>query len=250
MKKILFISLFISLLIFSSAYGGEKKTIKVLFIGNSQMYKCDLPQMVQKISQSLPSSPQIEVGRVILGGRGLMGFWEKGDAEKGLPRSMINADKWDYVILQEAYIINKDGFKKYASLFNDAIKKNGSKTIFFATASIAKLYPEGFKKLNDVQLALGKQMKIPVAAAGYAWMKYWGDTPTESQRLELYNKDLQHPGKKGTYLYACILYSIITGENCKGATRNFKFLGGDIVTSEEAEKMQDAAWKQYLQDNK
>ena len=226
--------------------------LKVLFIGNSQMQCYDLPQMMKIMSESAPAgSPRIEIGRALLGGKGLKGFWEAGEGQ-GSPRAMIAAGKWDYVVIQEIFNAKEEPFQDYATKFDDAIRKSGSKTILFATANVTEhysrsyRYPDSFKKLNDMQVSFGKKKGIPVAAAGYAWMRYWGPHPTEQQMLDLYHKDKGHPGTKGTYIYACLLYAVITGKTPEGLTSEFKTIrGGIAIPKEEAAKMQKAAWEQH-----
>lgn len=225
--------------------------LKVLFVGNSQMQCYDLPQMIQVMSESAPpGNPRIASGRALLGGKGLKGYW---DAEgPKAPRAMIAADKWDYVVIQEILNAKEAEFRDYAARFDREIKKAGSKTVLFATASVTEHYhasyhyPEAFKRLNEMQVVFGKQQRVPVAAAGYAWMKYLGPHPSEKQLLDLYHKDKGHPGPKGTYLYACLLYAVITGKSPDGLTSEFKNLrGGITIAKEEAASMQKAAWEQY-----
>ena len=226
--------------------------IKVLFIGNSQMQCYDLPEMVRIMSESAPAgNPRIVIGRSLLGGKGLRGFWEAGERQ-GSPRAMISAGKWDYVVIQEIFNAREQEFQDYATRFDDEIRKAGSKTILFATANVTEQYsasyhyPDSFKILNDMQISFGKKRRIPVAAAGYAWMKYLGPHPTEQQRLDLYDRDKGHPGAKGTYIYACLLYAVITGKTPEGLTSEFKTIrGGIAIPKEEATKMQKAAWEQY-----
>jgi len=226
--------------------------LKVLFIGNSQMQCYDLPEMIRIMSESAPASnPRIAIGRALLGGRGLKGYWEAGEAQ-GSPRGMIAGDKWDYVVIQEIFNGKEQEFQDYATRFDNEIRKAGSKTILFATANVTEHYqasyhyPDSFKRLNDMQISFGKKCGIPVAAAGYAWMRYLGPNPSEAQLLDLYHKDKGHPGMKGTYIYACVLYAVITGKTPEGLTSEFKSVrGGIAIPKEEAAKMQKAAWEQY-----
>ena len=228
--------------------------MKVLFIGNSQMGVYDLPGMMEAMALSAPADhPRIEIGRGLIGGKGLAGFWEAGEGQ-GAPRAMIAAEKWDCVVIQEIYCANEVEVEKYAAMFDELIRKSGSQTILFATANVTQFYsaafnyPASFKKLNDMQIAFGKKRGIPVAAAGYAWMKYLGPHPAEEQILDLYHKDKGHPGQKGTYIYACLLYACITGLNPAGLTSEFKDIqGGIFIAQDEAAKMQQAAWEQYLE---
>jgi hypothetical protein len=165
---------------------------------------------------------------------------------------MIKSEKWDYVVIQEIFNAREQEFQDYAAKFDDLIRQSGSKTILFATANVTEYYsasfryPDAFKKLNDMQLSFGKTRRIPVAAAGYAWMKYLGPNPSEKQRLDLYHPDKGHPGPKGTYLYACLLYAVITGKTPEGLTSEFPNLrGGITIAKQEATNMQKAAWQVY-----
>jgi len=233
--------------------------VKILFIGNSQMQVYDLPRMLEVMAQSAPADhPRIECARNTIAGRGLQGYWAAGDG-KETPRALIAAARWDYVVIQEIYCANAPEFEKYAEMFDELIRAAGSRTLLFATASASERYlascryPDAFKKLNDMQIAFGKKKGIPVAAAGYAWMKYLGPNPSEAQLLDLYHTDKGHPGPKGTYIYACLLYACITGLNPAGLTSEFHDLqpyrkpipGGIIISKAEAAKMQKVAWEQY-----
>ena len=82
------------------------------------------------------------------------------------------------MIVQEIYNARPESFNKYAPLFHELIQKNGAKTLLFCTASISSMYPKGFQDLLDMEIPMGKELKIPVAAAGKAWLIYWGDPQT------------------------------------------------------------------------
>lgn len=238
--------------------------MKVLLVGNSQTgvcnpdgeWKYDLARMIQTMSESAPADcPRIEAARTTAGGKNLKLKWEAGDGA-GTPRAMIAAGKWDCVIIQEIYSADAQVFEKYAALFCDAVVKAGARPILFATASVttnysaACKYPDSFKALNDMQLAFGKKRSIPVASAGHAWIKYLGPEPSDAQLLDMYHKDKGHPGYKGSYIYACLLYAVLTGKNPSGLSRSFKDAssGAEIVIeAEEAARMQKAAWDHYLE---
>jgi hypothetical protein len=229
----------------TAAPAGEPAPLRVLFVGNSQLYTCDVPRMVQELADSAPAGrTRIAIGRAILGGRGLQGYWEAGDATN-LPRGKIAAGGWDCVVLQEAYDIWDEPFEEYAGKFVDLIRQHGAQPILFATASISSLYPDGFTRLNDPQVAWARARGLRCAAAGYAWMDYLGTAPTREELLDLYAPDTKHPGRKGSYLYACVLYAALTGASPEGLTRSFPHLDGEVVTADEAARMQTIAWKRY-----
>jgi hypothetical protein len=250
MKKSIF-----CLLLLAVAFPCLPQT-RVLFIGNSQCSVYDLPGMVRTLSASAPANyPKIETGQKLVGGASLKTHWEMGTTP-GSSRYMIATGKWDYVIIQEIYNASRGEFENYATLFDEAIRKSGAKTILFATAGISKYYtpavpwdPDQFRRLNEMQIGFGTAKGIIVAPAGLAWLEYLGPDPAEEKMLDLYHKDKGHPGYKGSYIYACLLYSFITGKNPAGLTSEFRNLnakeGNFIIDKNEARKMQKAAWKTY-----
>jgi hypothetical protein len=224
-------------------------TIRVLFVGNSQTDFWDLPATVEALAKSAPvDRPRITVGKAIMHGTGLAGYWDSGEGFRK-PRSKIKSKKWDYVVIQDAYASPVEMFRKYALLFHDAINRTNAKTILFATASTNDLYPSGFKEIYEMHSDLSKELGVPLAAGGYAWLKYWGTNPTLEQRLSLYASDKAHPGERGSYIYACVLYSAITGFSPIGLTHDIPNLSPNAVTKDKAYAFQLAAWNQHLESN-
>jgi hypothetical protein len=221
------------------------KPIRVLFVGNSQIYFNDLPAIVEALAESAPPErPRIKAGRALVGGASLETHWNRGTG-KGTARAMIAEEKWDYVVLQEIYNGKPESFNKHARLFDELIQKNGAKTVLFSTASINSLYPKGFQGLHGMNVALGKELKVALVPAGNAWLYYWGKTPTEEQRLALYDKDMAHPGKKGSYIYACTIYAVLTGQSPVGLTHRVPKWPDDTITADEAKRFQEAGWREY-----
>lgn len=227
----------------------KAKSLKVLFIGNSQIYYNDLPRTVEALAESAPAEqPRIRADRFVSGGASLERLWNAGMG-KGTARGKIMEEKWDYVIVQEIYNAKAENFNMYAPLFHELIKTNGSKTVLFCTASVSPMYPKGFQELYDMHIAMGKKLHVPVAAAGKAWLSYWGDNPTADQRLGLYDPDKAHPGKKGSYIYACTLYAVLTGRTPVGLTHRIPKQPEDTVTQAEAKQFQEAAWRVHQEVN-
>jgi hypothetical protein len=227
----------------------KPKELQVLFIGNSQIYYNDLPRTVEALSESAPAErPRIKADRFVSGGASLERLWNAGEG-KGTARAKIAEKKWDFVIVQEIYNVKPEAINKYAPLFQEAIQKNGSRTVLLSTASVSQMYPKGFEDLHDMHIALGKKLQVPVAAAGKAWLIYWGDKPTEEQRLALYDRDKAHPGQKGSYIYACTLYAVLTGQSPMGLSHRIPKQAEDTVTAAEAKHFQEAAWKVHQEVN-
>lgn len=227
------------------------KPIRVLFVGNSQIFYNDLPRMVELLADSAPvDRPRVKAERALAGGASLASHWAKGEGEgKSTPRGKIAEGGWDYVVLQEIYYGKPESFAKHVKLFVDLVRKHGGKPILFCTASISTLYPKGFHELHDMHIKVGQELKVPVAAAGRAWLTYWGKEPTADERLALYDRDKAHPGAKGSYVYACVLYAALTGQTPVGLTNRVQKPTEETVTPAEAKRMQEAAWSVHQEGN-
>jgi hypothetical protein len=228
---------------------AKPKGLRVLFLGNSQIFYNDLPRTLETLAASAPADrPRIKASQVTPAGASLETLWNKG-TDKGSARAKIAEEQWDYVILQERFDAEAGSFIKHAVLFQELIEKQGAKTVLFCTASISSLYPQGFQELHDMHAALGKQLHLPVAAAGKTWLTYWGNDTTPEQRLALYDPDKAHPGKKGSYIYACSLYAVLTGHSPVCLTHRIPKRAGKAITPAEALKFQEAGWKMHQEMN-
>lgn len=228
----------------------KAKELRVLFIGNSQIYYNDLIRTVEALAESAPKDqPRIRPVQAVGGGASLERHWNRGEG-KGTPRARIVEEKWDYVVIQEIYNAKPESFNKYAPLFHELIEKNSSRAVLFCTASISTMYPKGFDELHDMHIAMGKKLQVPVAAAGKAWRVYWGEDSTPEQRLALYDADKAHPGKKGSYIYACTLYAALTGRSPVGLSHRIPKQPEDTVTPAEAKQFQETAWKVHQDVNR
>lgn len=183
----------------------KAKELRVLFIGNRLTYANDLPKIVEALAESAPKDrPRIKPDQITSAGFMLEQHWKRTD--NGSPQARIAAQKRDAVVLQDGVYSTADGFKKYAEgfekhapFFHELIDKNGAKTVLFCTATFNRLYPKSFQKMHDLQTAMGKKLKVPVAGTGKAWLTYLGDDSTPEQRQALYS-DAVHPSPKGSYL--------------------------------------------------
>jgi len=134
-------------------------------------------------------------------------------------------------------------------LFHDLIRDNDARTVLFSPASFANKVPKGFLEVHDRHFAVGKELNVPVAAAGKAWLVYWDDNPTEDQILTLYHPDKGHPGPKGSYLYACTLYPILIGHSPVGLTHRIPNQPANTITPAQAKRLQEAAWQVHQETN-
>src|SRR5206468_1211797 len=84
---------------------AKAKDLRVLFIGNSQVYYNDLPKMLEALAESAPADrPRVRADRFVSGGASLERMWNLGTAT-GSARAKILEGKWDFVILQDIYYV-------------------------------------------------------------------------------------------------------------------------------------------------
>src|SRR4051812_48760329 len=74
---------------------GQRKPIRVLFLGNSATYFNNLPQVFKDLAESAKPSVHVDVKLVADGGLKLKDHW------LGAGKKAIESAHWDYVVLQE-----------------------------------------------------------------------------------------------------------------------------------------------------
>lgn len=212
--------------------------IKVLLIGNSQCPTMVNSQLLEKLAASDKGGRPIKVGGCIKGGASLRSHWDAGTGE-GTARAMISSGTWDYVVLQDIYNVQEPAFQPYARQFHALIKASGSKTVLFGTASILSDYPPGFERQHGLHVAMGKELGVPIVDASYAYIKYFGDKPSTERLESLFAKDRAHPGLWGSYLYSCMIYSVLTDRSPIGLA------APEAIPVDTSKVLQETAWAQH-----
>ena len=202
---------------------------KVLFIGNSYTYVNDLPQLLKDLALSYGDT--IITDQSTPGGAQLIQH-----ASNTTTLNKINAQDWDFVVLQEQS--QKPSFSPsqvqndvypYAKALNDSIKANYSctETVFYMTwgrkngdASNCASYPpictyNGMQqRLRESYMEMADSNKATTAPVGVAWKNVRDSFPT----IELYQPDESHPSLHGSYLAACVFYCTLFQKSCIGST--------------------------------
>jgi hypothetical protein len=212
---------------------GAAGNLRVLFIGNSMTYLNDLPRLTARLAASAKPPRALETEFVGEGGATLRRHWEAGRALEA-----IRAGNWDYVVLQEqsgtAQIRNHE-FQDYARRFDAEIKKAGAKTLLFL--SWARLdAPHDLRLVVEEFGSVAAEVKAAVAPIGLAWHH----ALQENSALRLHYDDGSHPGPAGTYLTACVLYTMLYAASPVGLDR-----GG--LSEADAAFLQRTAWKTFEQ---
>lgn len=230
---------------------GDEKYLAVLFIGASHTQGWDIPRMVETLAASAPAgSPRIIAGEYLRGGTRIRHFWEEGEG-LGTARAKIIAEPWDFVVFESyPFLFGPEESLKYVTAFSDLIRARKAVPVLLdAPAFFRVAYPAEVRKNHDDNVALGKSLRIPVAAAGHAWTLYLGPTPTPAQRMALYHPDAVHTSPKGAYMLACSVYSAITRRSPIGLTRDIPGFAPGEISADESVALQTAAWNAYRESN-
>lgn len=211
---------------------------RILFIGNSYTYANDLPGTFARLAGSGGHTVEAEMAAE--------GSWTLADhASSTQTLNKLASKKWDIVVLQEQSQIPALASSREQQMFPAAqalvnkINQVGAKSFLFMTWAHQSGWPEaGLPDYQSMQgqidggyIDLSKQLNIPVAPVGYAWMM----ALNQDTQLGLWQEDGSHPDQAGTYLAACVFYAAIFQESPVGLT----YLDG--LTGDEAGELQAIA---------
>jgi hypothetical protein len=181
----------------------EKSQLHILFIGNSYTYVNNLPGWVRQLSIEAGETPSLETEMVAIGGASLQRHWKMGEALK-----QIQSQQWDYVVLQEQSTLpltDPATMNRYARLFDRAIKRAKAQTLFYLTWT-KQDRPETQERVANSYLKIAQKLNAKIAPVGPAWQQVQLKNP----QLNLYYRDGSHPSPIGSYIAACVFYSILS----------------------------------------
>jgi hypothetical protein len=219
--------------------------LRVLFIGNSlTQYNGSLPLILQQMAASAQKKPVPVFDMVYRYGGTWAQMWDTGKA-----LDMIHQGRWDYVVLQDystAPMKYRAEMDVYARRFSREIYAVGARPIFFMT------WPHQ-DQLKLTQQVAGAYISVSeandgvLAPVGLAWMQVLHDRPW----LTLYDpgdRPAKHPTAAGSYLAACVFYSVLYHQSPVGLTN--RIVEGTKVyinlKPADAVYLQEVAWKTVL----
>lgn len=232
----------------AAATEAERRPITVLVVGNSQCPIFVGQKFLEKLADSDKGARPIKVVGCVKGGASLKSHWEAGDGPTtargmiaaGTGRSGTSAaEPFDFIVLQEIYNAKPEAFQPYARQFHEFVTKHKSQPVFFGTASIISDYPKGFERLHKMHVDIARELKVPVVDASQAYFRYFGDAPSKEKMESLFAADKAHPGVQGSYMYSCIIYSVLTGRSPVGLA------APETIPADVAKALQENAWAQY-----
>lgn len=194
--------------------------LKVLFLGNSYTYVNDLPLLIHHLARAQGDSMMYD-------SHCPGGYTLHNHATDPISLSKINADAWNWVVLQAqsqepamspAQVALQT--LPYAMQLDSAVDHHDSctMTLFYETwgrkngdATLCPVYPPvctytGMQnRLKESYKLFADTCRAVMAPAGEAWRKSIALNPS----LELYQPDESHPSPEGSYLTACVFYEIL-----------------------------------------
>jgi len=244
---------------------GATCVTRILFLGNSYTYFNDLPAMVSNLAQH-GNQCTVQTRMVAPGGWRLKDHWERGIA-----RQLLDAEKWDFVVLQEQSTlgmnywvegknhVNGDAvFRPYAEKWAAAVHAKGAMPVFFLTWA-RKNALEDQPALNYAYGRAAKETRSLLSPVGIAWETVRHDKP---QIGLFYEGHGSHPSPAGSYLAACVFYAAIFHQNPLGLPS--KIIGTPVnldtenletgksttlvdLNAKDAETLQTEAWNTWKQ---
>ena len=193
--------------------------IHILFIGNSYTFVNDLPGTLVKLAAS--GGQRVETGLAATGGWSLSDHLKSADT-----LAQISGSNWNFVVLQEQSMIPASATLRDTQMYPAAralagkIKAAGARTILFIPWAHRDGWPENNMPtyesmqtaINGNYFTLGKQLQASMAPVGFAWLFLHQQKPLFS----LWQDDGSHPNEAGTYLAACVFYTILFHKSPEG----------------------------------
>ncbi len=212
--------------------------LKILFIGNSHTYLNYMPQLLSALVDAADRGVALYVDQCTGEGADLEWHWNNPTS-----RDAIAGNRWDYVVLQDRSagpLEQPESFARHAGLLEAEIRKQGAETIFYMTWA-NRLRPETQTGLTAAYAAVARELGAALAPVGLAWEAVHRIEPD----LDLHHPDNRHANPSGSYLTACVFYSVLLNASPEGLPATFYFEGKKRGAPEKdkALLLQRVAWE-------
>ena len=200
---------------------------RLLFIGNSFIFRNDLPGL---IAQMAPH--KIESQTIVAGGASL-----RLHLNNGAIKTALGEAKYDIVILQEQSTLPIKNTKRFHENVREVqalINESGAQTALYQTWARQNA-SETQETLNAAYETIAREigaLLIPVGAA-------WQAARTAQSDLPLYDADGSHPAPLGSYLAACVFVATLWNKDPRGLV----VPEGLKISEENAGIVRDTAWQ-------
>lgn len=202
-----------------------RDTVDVLFLGNSYTYFNNLPEMVLAISTAL-DGPVVRGAGHTHGGQTLRGHLDDDHVPDALSAGPERGGDWEWVLLQEQSTLgaeydgesgtlgSPDAFHAATRELATMVQNEGARPALYMTWA-KEAFPDQSETIAQAYHSIGNELGLPVANVGEAWAEVRRLRPDFSLFLD----DGSHPNGAGSYLAACVIYAMVTGQSPVGAPR-------------------------------
>jgi hypothetical protein len=213
-------------------------TTKVLFIGNSHTYLNFMPQMLLALVNAGDQGPELMVDQCTGEGASLEWHWKNPTS-----RAKITEEPWDFVVLQDRSggpLEELESFERHAGLLDSEIRKQAARTIFYMTWA-NRTRPDTQQGLAKAYAKMARKLGAILSPVGLAWEAVLREQPD----VELYHRDGRHANPVGSYLAACVFYSVLFSASPEGLPGAFHHKGKTWLDLEkhQASLLQRVAWQ-------
>lgn len=173
----------------------------ILFIGNSHTYYHEMPQMAVQLAKAAGHERRLSVETSTASGVSLQWHWNNQRT-----RELVAQGDWDAVVLQERSggpMEDKASMHMHARLLHGEIQKHGAETVFYMTW--ARTYQPGTQpEITAAYEELAEELDATLAPVGEAWRRALDADPD----LRLHAPDGRHADPSGSYVAACVFYTL------------------------------------------
>ena len=197
-----------------------------------------MPQMLSMLVKSENRGFELTIDQCTGEGAGLAWHWKNAPT-----REAIREKPWDWVVLQERSggpLEDLDSFTGHAQLLDKEIQNQGARTLLFLTWA-NRSRPETQAHLTDAYVKTARKLQAGLAPVGLAWEAIRRIDPG----IELHHRDGRHANPVGSYLTACVFYSVLFNTSPEGLSGRFYYKGKVWVDLEKdkASLLQKVAWE-------
>lgn len=199
--------------------------MKVLFVGNSYTFFNRLPEAIAAMAALRGRT--LEPLTYLRGGASLQTHWCDNigqDADRGLfctepdpdrvgGLDALLARKPDVTVLQGQSmdtITQPESFYHHAALLAERIRQAGCGHLVFYLTWAREAEPEQQMIITGAYRKAASELAAGLAPVGQAW----ADVRRQDPDVRLHQADGSHPTPAGSYLAACVLTEVLTGESC------------------------------------
>ena len=182
------------------AYSNDDRPTRVIFFGNSfTYYNNSLHNHYRQLVATQAPDLKLRTRASTISG----GYLRE---HSQLP-TLVKAETWDIVVMQDhsrGPLDHSEDFTAAARKFAKVIRARGAYPVLFMTWAYTDA-PEMTAQLDKAYSDLGAELDINVAPVGLAFATVTEDRPD----IALRTADKIHPTLEGTYLAACVFYTLL-----------------------------------------